>query len=87
MGNKGASNIVGIGDVKIQTNLGYELLLKDMRHAVDLRLNLLSIGRLDDEGFESRYGGGRWKLIKGSLVVASARKSGTLLLLKLAVMS
>ena len=78
MGNKGISNIVGIGDVKIKTNLGYELLLKDVRHVADLRLNLLSIGRLDDEGFESRFGGGRWKLKRGSLVLASARKSNTL---------
>ena len=49
-----------------------------MRQVVDLRLNLLSIGRLDDEGFDSRFGGGRWKLMKGSLVVASARKFSTL---------
>ena len=52
MGNKGTSNIGGIGDVKIKTNLGYELLFKDVRHVEDLWLNLLSIGRLDDEGFE-----------------------------------
>ena len=78
MGNKGTSNIVGIGDGKIKTILGYELFLKDVRHIVDLQLNLLSIERLDDEGFESRFGGGRWKLIKGSLAVASARKSDEL---------
>ena len=58
--------------------VGYELLLKDVRHVADLWLNLLSIGRLDDEGFESKFGGGWLKLIKGSLVAASARKSDTL---------
>ena len=77
MGNKGMS-IVGIGDVKIMTSLGYELMLKDIRHVADLRLKLLLFGRLDDEGYESRYGRGLWKMTTGSLVVAFAKKSNTL---------
>ena len=71
-------DIEGIGDVKIKTKLGYEMMLKDMRHISDLRLNLLSIGRLGDEGFESKFGRGLWKLTKGSLVMVSAKKSNTL---------
>ena len=77
MGNKGTTDSVGIGDVKIKTNLGYKMMLKDVRHVAYLRLNLLSVGRLDNEGFESKFGRELWKLTKGSLVVASAKKSNT----------
>ena len=77
MGNQGTTDIVWIGDVKIKTNLGYEMMLKDVRHVADLRLNLLSVGWLDDEGFESKFGRGLWRLTKGSLVMASAKKSNT----------
>ena len=78
MGNVGVAHIVGVGDVKIKTNLSYEMMLKDMRHLADLRLNFLLVGSLDDEGFESRFGRGLWKLMKGSLIVASGMKSNTL---------
>ena len=36
MGNKGTINIIGISDVKIKTNLGYKMMLRDMRQVVDL---------------------------------------------------
>ena len=51
MGNKGTADSVGIGDVKIKTNLSYEMMLKDVRQIADLILNLLSFERLDNEGF------------------------------------
>ena len=78
MGNNSTRNTVGIGDVKIMTNLGYKLMIKNASHVADLRLSLLSVRRLDDEGFESRFGRGLWKMTKGSLAVASAKKSNTL---------
>ena len=45
-----------------------------MTHAPDVRLHLISVGVLDDEGYVSTNGDGKWKLIKGSLVVARANK-------------
>ena len=74
----GIVDIVGISDTKIKINLGYKMMLKDTRHVVDLRLNFLSVGRLDDEGFESRFGRGLLKQMKGSLVDAFGMKSNTL---------
>ncbi|EXB94048.1 Adenylyl-sulfate kinase [Morus notabilis] len=56
MENIGASKIVGIGDICLETNLGSKLVLKDVRHVPDIRLNLISTGRLDDEGFTSYFG-------------------------------
>ena len=56
MGNKGTIEIVGTDNVKIKTNLGYEMILKDVRHIANLRLNLLLVRRLDDEGLAEDCG-------------------------------
>ena len=70
MGNIVSSNIVGIGDIFIQTNVGYQLKLQDVRHVPDLSLNLMSRIALDKEDFQNNFGNGRWKLTKGTMVVA-----------------
>ena len=41
MGNTSSAKIVGIGDVQVKTNVGCSITLKDVRHVLDLRLNLL----------------------------------------------
>ncbi|GMP79351.1 hypothetical protein CsSME_00034932 [Camellia sinensis var. sinensis] len=61
MGNEGLSKIIGMGDVCLETNLGCKLLLKDVRHVPDIRLNLISTGKLDDEGYNNKFG----KICKG----------------------
>ena len=72
--NKGVSKIVGIGDDCLETSIGNKLVLKDVRHVPDIRPNLISTGRLDDEGFTNSFGESKWKLTKGSLVVARGKK-------------
>ena len=44
----------------------------------DIRLNLISTGRLDDEGYSGSFHNGTWKFCKGSLIVNRAQKQGTL---------
>ncbi|KAF2297223.1 hypothetical protein GH714_019623 [Hevea brasiliensis] len=61
---------VGVGDVCLDTGNGMKLMLKDVRHALDVRLNLISARRLDDEGYLNIMGESKWKLTKGTLVVA-----------------
>ena len=39
--NTASSNIVGIGDIFIHTNVGYQLMLRDVRHVLNLHLNLM----------------------------------------------
>ena len=60
------------------TSTWCRLVLKDARHVLEVRLNLLSVGPLDDEG----YGGNIWndglKFCNGSLIVAQAQKTKTL---------
>ena len=70
MGNSDTSKIVGTGDICLETNLGSKLILKDVRHVQNIHLNLISTGRLDDEGFTNYFGESKWKLTKGSLVIA-----------------
>ena len=78
MGNSGVSKIVGIRDVYLETSIGNKLVLKDVRHVLDIRLNLISTSRLDDEGFTNSFGESKWKPTKGSLVVARGKKHNTL---------
>ena len=42
MGNHVTSNIVGIGEVTLVTENGSKLVLKEVRNAPDMRLNLIS---------------------------------------------
>ena len=48
MGNQVTSKIVGIGKVTMVTENGYKLMLKEVRHVPDMRLNLILTGKLDD---------------------------------------
>ena len=82
MGNNGVSKIMGIVDIFLVTSIGNKLVLKDVRHVPDIRLNLIFIGRLNDEGFTNSFGESKWKLIKGSLVVVRGKIQNTLYVMK-----
>ena len=51
MGNNSYADIMGIGDICVETNIGYTLELKNVRHVLDMRLNLISTHILDKEGY------------------------------------
>ena len=53
MGNKSYSPILGIGNICVSANLGVKPTLKDVRLVSDLHLNLLSVGKFDEEGYTS----------------------------------
>ncbi|CAL9011600.1 unnamed protein product [Prunus brigantina] len=78
MGNDKLSKIVGRRDISLETNTSCHLVLKDMRHVPDMRLNLISTGLLDDEGYTNVFVEGKWKLSKNSLVLARGKKENTL---------
>ncbi|KAJ9552680.1 hypothetical protein OSB04_016725 [Centaurea solstitialis] len=75
MGNHGLSKIVGIGDVCLKFDTRMELVLRDVKHVPDMRLNVLSAGLLDDEGYNNNFGNERWKLTRGSLIVARGKQN------------
>jgi hypothetical protein len=55
LGDNGICKIFGIGDVNVETSLGCKLTLKNVRHVPDMRLHLISIGALDDDGYQSHF--------------------------------
>ncbi|KAG5562285.1 hypothetical protein RHGRI_005121 [Rhododendron griersonianum] len=59
MGNEGLSKIVGRGNICLKASVGCKLLLKDVRHVPDIRLNLISTGKLDDEGYNNHFDFGK----------------------------
>ena len=51
MGNDGSAKSIGVGDVCLETSNGTVLFLKNVKHISDILMNLISIGKLNDEGF------------------------------------
>ena len=54
---------------------GQDILLKQVRHVLEMRMSLISMGRLDDEGYSTSFGKRGWKIRKGALVVAKGPKT------------
>ena len=77
IGNEGASKINGTGDSYLKTSIGCKLLLKDVRHVSNIHLNLTFTGKFDDDGCTNEFDEGKWKLTKGSLVLAKRKKLNT----------
>ena len=78
MGNDGSSKIIGMGTMHLVTSIGCKLVLRNVRHVPNIKLNLLSAGHLNDEGFNSQLGERKWKLLKGRMVVAHPQKMRSL---------
>ena len=53
-----------------------------MRHFPEMCVNLVSTGKLDDAGFISYFGTGKWKLAKGNLVISRGSKEGSLYIME-----
>ncbi|KAL0303789.1 UNVERIFIED_CONTAM: Retrovirus-related Pol polyprotein from transposon TNT 1-94 [Sesamum radiatum] len=70
MENHIASKIMGMGNVILATNMGCEFVLKDVRHNPHMRLNLISIRKLDDFRYVNSFGARKWKLTRSSIIVA-----------------
>ena len=64
LGNNHFCDIVGVGDVRIQTKDGHDILLKQFRHVPEMRMSLISVEQLDDEGFSTSFGKSGWKISK-----------------------
>ena len=78
MGNNNYADIVGIGDVCVETNTRYTLALKNVRQVPDMRLNMISTHILDKKGYGNYFGDGKWRFSKGSLVLAGGKICCTL---------
>jgi hypothetical protein len=67
-----------MGKVQINQKNGNQWLLKEVRHVLYLRKNLISTEKLVSEGFISVFTDNAWKVTKGSLVIEKGEKGGTM---------
>ncbi|KAL0554322.1 hypothetical protein IC582_008241 [Cucumis melo] len=74
MGNDGSTNAVGIGGVHLKNINGSRLILKNVKHIPDIRMNLISTSKLDNKGFCNTFDNGIWKLTEGFMVIAKGQK-------------
>nr|XP_029143958.1 probable LRR receptor-like serine/threonine-protein kinase At3g47570 [Arachis hypogaea] len=63
----------------IKGTIGYIPQLKNVRHAPDMRFNLISVKALDQEGYYTSFGSGKCKITKGAFIVAREDNSLTTL--------
>ena len=59
-------------------SIGCRLTVKDVRPGHDIRLNLISTERMDEEDYSGSFRNGKWKFYRGNLIVGRAHKQGTL---------
>ncbi|GJW85422.1 retrovirus-related pol polyprotein from transposon TNT 1-94 [Tanacetum coccineum] len=71
-------DIAGIVDVVLKTSFSTSWTLKDVTYIPSLKRRLISVGQLDEEGYQVGFGDRQWKVTKGSLVVARGKKHGSL---------
>ena len=79
MGHKGVARCVGVGHVCLEMSNSFRLILK---HVLDIWLNLLSIGKLCDENYNSSFSGDSWKLTKSSMVVGRGIRASIVYIIK-----
>ncbi|CAO2838320.1 unnamed protein product [Amaranthus hypochondriacus] len=82
MGNDGSYKVVGKGTMYLEIPTGCKLILRNVRHVPDIRLNLISIGKLNEEGYFSHFNDGKWKLCKGNLIAARGKKQSSLYMMQ-----
>ena len=56
MGNDGSAKAIGMGDEHLETSNGTMFILKNVKHIPDIHMNLISTGKLDDEGLKRMQG-------------------------------
>jgi hypothetical protein len=64
LGDDAPCKIVGMGKVKKKQRNGNQWLLKDVRHVLYLRKNIISTGQLESEGCISIFTENVWKVTK-----------------------
>ena len=80
LGDDKPYKLIGTGKVFIKKQNGNQWLLKEVRHVLDLKKNVISIGNLGGEGCVTTFTDKTWNVTKGSLVIAKGEKVGTLYL-------
>ena len=69
MGNDISCKVVGIGSIRIKMFDGTVKILTDVRHVLDIKKSLISLGFLDRGGYRTIVQAGVMKVYKGILLV------------------
>ena len=74
MGNDASCRVVGMGNIRVKMFDGVIRTLCDVRHVLDLRNNMISLGTLDGNGFNYQSTTIVMKVSKGVLIVMKGQK-------------
>ena len=87
-GDNSRIKIRGKGSIKVNQRDGSSLQLCNVLYVRQLEANILSLGRLDEEGYRMNMGEGKLTIFNhnGKLFVEVQRSKGRLYLLKLSIM-
>ncbi|KAG9441314.1 hypothetical protein H6P81_017168 [Aristolochia fimbriata] len=78
VGNGQNCKIEGRGIIHLKMNDGGKLILKQVRHIPDLQKNLISVNKLDQEGYKITFENSSWKVSRGALTLIKGKAVGTL---------
>lgn len=78
MGNGATSKIIGIETIKIKMFDGIMKALENLRHVPDIKMNLISQGILDSEGFTSKEMDEALTVVKGAMIAMKGNKQDSL---------
>lgn len=82
MCNDGLAHVVNTWDACLGTSIKTQLTIEEVQHAHKIYLNLILINKFNDKGFCNTFNEAKWKLNKGSLVVAQGKRSFSLYLMQ-----
>ena len=73
--------ITSKGDIQVKLPNKIVWTLKDMIFIPSLKRNLISMGKLDQEGHHTTFTRSKWKITKGVIVIAYGKKTILFMLL------
>ena len=82
MGNNVKCNVAAVSTIKIKTHDGVIRTLSNVRHAPDLKRNLISLGTLESKGCKYSIEGRVLKVSKDSRTVLKGLRYGSLYILQ-----
>ncbi len=74
MGNNAVCRVIGMGNVSLQLHDGIIWDIKQVRYVPDLKGNLISLGVIDQIGFNIKLESGRLMITDGSKMVIKVTK-------------
>jgi hypothetical protein len=77
------AEVKAIGELPLELNDGFVLKLTDVLYVPSLRRNLISVSRLDDDGFDCHFDNGQCKIMFNHKCVGLAFRQDELYLLSL----